>query len=461
MTFTKQDYILRRSELVGKLKEGAVLLLGNNLSPRNFERNYYPFRQDSHFLYYIGLDTPGLAAIIYQDGRTVLFGEKEDESEIIWSGKGTSVSDLANRCGAEDFKYYDALGKEIALLKRDTMLHYIPPFRGDNLIKMAGLLNIDGKIEENIKIGGSALLARKIVEQRAIKSTKEIAEIEKSVAVSKRMYERAFQVLEPGLRESDIAAEMQKIAIAEDLPQSFLPIVTVHGEILHNNNYKNRLGKEDLLLIDTGVEIPPSYYCSDITRTFSVARKFTERQKHIYKTVLKTQLEVIKTASPEVSNVDLHNLAARIITSGLQEAGLMKGDIDESVAAGAHALFYPHGIGHMLGIDVHDMEDLGDVVGYPDEKRRSGQFGLSFLRLVKKLRPGFVITVEPGIYFIPPLIDKWKSEKLHEDFVNYREVDNYRSFGGIRIEDDVLITDNSSRVLGPPILKHIEELEKI
>jgi Xaa-Pro aminopeptidase len=220
------------------------------------------------------------------------------------------------------------------------------------------------------------------------------------------------------------------------------------------------LGKEDLLLIDTGVETPPSYYCSDITRTFCVDKKFSERQKHIYATVLKTQLEVINTASPEVSNVDLHNLAARIITSGLQEAGLMKGDIDASVAAGAHALFYPHGIGHMLGVDVHDMEDLGDVVGYPDEKRRSGQFGLSFLRLVKKLRPGFVITVEPGIYFIPPLIDKWKSEKLHGDFVNYNEVDNYRNFGGIRIEDDVLITEHSSRVLGPPILKYIEELEK-
>ncbi len=460
MTIDRDEFINRRNFLTTNLKRnnnsksgGTVLLLGNTLPSRNFERNYYPFRQDSHFLYYTGLDIPDLALLIYPDAKSVLVLPAADESEIIWSGEQSSPNDLVNKCGADSFIFFKELSTIATDLFSKKELYYLTPFKGDNLIKLASVLNLTKNIKEVIKLNESSLLAREIVEQRSIKSADEVVEIERSLNVSALMYQRAVDVIHEGITESFVAGVMQGAALELNCQQSFLPIVTVRGEILHNNTYNNRLKDGDLLLIDSGVEAPPLFYSSDITRTYSISQKMSDRQQHIYDTVLQAQLDVINKASPKVSNTELHLIAAKKIVEGLKTADLMKGNIEEAVNAGAHALFFPHGIGHMLGLDVHDMEDLGDIAGYPGEKRRSGQFGLSFLRLVKKLRPGFVITVEPGIYFIPALFNKWNHEKKHENFINYNETRKYLDFGGIRIEDDVLITQDGCRVLSSRIPK--------
>jgi Xaa-Pro aminopeptidase len=273
------------------------------------------------------------------------------------------------------------------------------------------------------------------------------------------MYEAALEAIRPGVTEAEVAGAMQGVALARDCQQSFPPICSIRGEVLHNDSYGNTLAAGQLLLVDSGVEIPPYHYASDITRTFPVSGAFDSRQRGVYQTVLDGQLAAIAHASPRLSNRDVHLITARTMAAGLVGLGLMRGDPEEAVAAGAHALFFPHGLGHMLGIDVHDMEDLGDVVGYPEGERRSKQFGLSFLRLAKRLEPGFVVTVEPGIYFVPALIERWRTERRHEAFIDYGEVAKYVGFGGVRIEDDILITGDGCRVLGPGIPKTVADIE--
>ena len=447
----------RRAALRETVKDGAILLVGQGEAARNYPANPYPFRQDSHFLYYVGTNLPSLSAVILPDGSERLFGPPEDPDDLIWSGPHPVLADHAERAGvaqtAENSELEPLLGE---LESKGVAIHYLPPYRAERTLELAELLS---RPYQEVTGGASQPLARAIVEQRSIKTEAEAAEIDEALEVTKAMYEAAAAAAHPGALESEVAGALQGAALAHDRAQSFQPIVSVRGEVLHNNYYGNTMQAGDLLVIDSGAE-SKNFYASDITRTFPVAGKFDQRQRAIYQIVLDSQLAAIGIASPEVSNRDLHFAAARTIAAGLKDLGLIKGDTDEAVAAGAHALFFPHGIGHMIGLDVHDMEDLGDVVGYPAGEPRSKQFGLSFLRLAKKLRPGFCITVEPGVYFVPALIERWKAEGMHEAFIDYAEVDKFVGFGGVRIEDDVLITDNGHRVLGPGIPKTVEDVEK-
>jgi len=453
-----KTYKARRAELREKVKDGAILLLGQDEASRNYPANPYPFRQDSHFLYYVGTNLPSLAAVILPDGTERLFGPPEDPDDLIWSGPHPVLADHAEKAGvartAETAELKPLLDE---LRAKGVALHYLPPYRGERTIKLAGLLGLP---YQEVAGGASQPLARAVVEMRSVKSEAEAAEIDEALSVTKAMYEAAVAATRPGALESAAAGALQGAALAHDRAQSFLPIVSIRGEVLHNNYYGNTMRAGDLLVVDAGAE-SKRFYASDITRTYPVSGKFDQRQKAIYQIVLDAQLAAIGIASPAVSNRDLHFAAARTIAAGLKDLGLMKGDTDEAVKAGAHALFFPHGIGHMLGLDVHDMEDLGDVVGYPAGQPRSKQFGLSFLRLAKQLLPGFVITVEPGVYFVPALIERWRAEGKHAAFVDYDEVAKYVGFGGVRIEDDVLITKDGHRVLGPPIPKTVEDVEKM
>jgi Xaa-Pro aminopeptidase len=449
-------YRQRRAALRNSVKDGAILLMGEDEAPRNYPANPYPFRQDSHFLYYVGTNLPGLAALLLPDGTEQLFGPPEDPDDLIWSGPHPVLGDHAERAGVgrtADFADLEPLLEGLAA--QGVTLHYLPPYRAERAVKLAGLL---GRPHGEISGGASQELARAIVEQRSIKTPAETAEIEEALGVTQSMYAAALVTTRPGAIESQVAGALQGAALAHDRAQSFAPIVSIRGEVLHNTSYANTMQAGDLLVIDSGAE-SKHFYASDITRTFPVSGKFDERQRAIYQIVLDSQLAAIEIASPSVSNRDLHLTAARTIAAGLESLGLMRGNTDEAVAAGAHALFFPHGIGHMLGLDVHDMEDLGDVVGYPEGQPRSKQFGLSFLRLAKQLRPGFCITVEPGIYFVPALIERWRAEQKHEAFVDYAEVEKYVGFGGVRIEDDVLITADGHKVLGPGIPKTIADIE--
>ncbi len=305
----------------------------------------------------------------------------------------------------------------------------------------------------------SRLLMEQVAYQRSIKSDVEVAEIEEALGVTDRMHRACMAAARAGKRESEIAGIIQAIALSSDRQQAFTPIVTVRGEVLHNHSYDNVLAKGQLLLNDSGAE-SPRYYASDITRTCPVSGKFTGLQAEIYEIVLRMQLGTINMIKPGISYRDVHLNACKLMVEDLRAMGMMRGNPSNAVEAGAHALFFPHGIGHMMGLDVHEMEDLGDIVGYMKREKRSGQFGLKFLRLSRPLESGFVLTVEPGIYFIPALINRWLQEGRHNEFINYGKLDAFHKFGGIRIEDDVLVTQDGSRVLGPEIPKTIPQVEE-
>lgn len=451
-----ETYRSRREELRKTVDGGAILILGNNDAPKNYLDNVYPFRQDSHFLYYAGVNETGMAVLIEPDGRDILFGRPFDPDDLVWHGPRPHVGDHATAAGFGAGMDVSALKSEIdRLIESGVRIHYLPPYRAERQFQLADLLDAN---PEKVGNGVSDELVRAVCFQRLIKTDDEINEIEAALAVTAEMYRIAMTEARPGRKEFEIAGLMQARALELGLQQAFTPIVSVRGEVLHNHSYENTLADGDLLLMDSGAESAGGY-ASDITRTFPVNGRFSDRQREIYEIVLAAQEGVISAASPAHDNREMHRLAARTIAGGLTALGLMKGNLEDAVEVGAHALFFPHGIGHMMGLDVHDMEDLGDIVGYPEGEERSTQFGLGFLRMTRKLEPGFVITVEPGIYFIPALIDQWRAEGNHTEFIDYDRVEEFKDFGGIRIEDDILITEDGCRALGPGIPKTVDEVE--
>lgn len=454
--FPANTYKKRRTALAGMLDEGIVLLLGNNDSPMNYADNIYPFRQDSNFLYLIGIDQPGLAAIIdVETGKTTLFGDDLTIDSIIWMGQQPKMADLAAASAIEEVKPYSELADA---LKKSDKVHYLPPYRGDNVIRLSQLL---GASIEAVNTGASVPFIKGMIALASQKSAEEIVEMEKAVNISVAMHRAVIQATKPGMKEAVLAGIGEGIAIGAGTRLSYPIILSKDGQTLHNHYHGNVLKEGDLVLADMGAE-SGMHYAGDLTRTFPVSKKFTQQQKEIYELVLAAEMQSIDRLKPGIAYKDVHLGAAKIMATGLHELGIMKGDIDEAVQQGAHALFFPHGLGHMIGLDVHDMEDLGeDLVGYDEEVTRSDQFGLAYLRLGRKLKEGFVLTVEPGIYFIPELIDLWQSEGKFKDFIDYKKLAAYRNFGGIRIEDNVLITKDGHRVLGNPLEKTVADIEAL
>ncbi len=458
--FDKNTYIKRRDKLKQKVSNGIILLLGNNYSPMNYPANSYRFRQDSTFIYFFGLDMPGLAGIIDIDNNEeILFGNDVTLDDIIWMGPQPTIKEISEKVGinkTEQFaRLYDKL--KSALRKKQT-IHYLPPYRGENKILLNELLNIP--INEQ-KENASTKLINGVVSLRSVKEQQEINELEKAMDTAYLMHTTVMKMAKPGVYEREIAGLIEGIALSSGTIASFPIILSKHGETLHNHDHSNKLEKGDLLLVDAGCE-SPLHYATDHSRTTPVGGKFSQMQKNIYQIVLDAQIKAIQTIKDGVTNLSVHMNACKKIVLGLSELGLMKGDAEQAVEQGAHAMFMPHGIGHMLGLDAHDMEDLGeDFVGYDNEVKRSDIFGIGNLRLGKKLRENFVVTVEPGIYFIPQLIEKWKNEKKFLDFINYEKVKSYIGLGGIRIEDDIQVTKNGYKVLGKPIPKSIDDVENI
>ena len=452
--FKAKTYKSRRSALARKLDEGTIFLLGNMESPMNYRDNVYPFRQDSNFLYLIGIDRPDLAAVIdVETGKTILFGDDLTIDSIIWMGLQTSMQELANASGIEEVKPFAELS---GFLKKQKKIHHLPPYRGDNIIHLSELL---GLTIEEVKTNVSMPLIKGLVELASKKSAEELSEMEKAVNISVAMHRAVIQRAEAGMKEAVLAGIAEGIVLGCDSHLSYPIILSKNGQTLHNHHHGNILAEGDLVLADMGAE-SKMHYAGDLTRTFPVSKQFSQKQKEVYQIVLDAQMQCIDMLKPGVAYRDVHLTASKIMAKGLMDLGIMKGDVDEAVAQGAHALFFPHGLGHMIGLDVHDMEDLGEnLVGYDDEVTRSDQFGLAYLRLGRKLEEGFVLTVEPGLYFIPELIDLWQSEGKFKDFIDYEKVKAYRNFGGIRIEDNIVITKDGHRVLGNPLEKTIAEIE--
>jgi len=439
--------------------EGLILIAGNEESAMNYRANTYHFRQDSSFLYFFGINRPGFYGICDVDNdRDTLYGDDFTIDDIIWMGEQPSVSDLAASVGVGSSAPVSELSNVLKqALRSGRKVHLLPGYRGDHIIKLAHLMDMAHKDVDKLI---SRELIQAVVKLRSVKDQYEIAEIEKAVEVAWIMHTTAMKMAYPGNFERELAGAIEGIALSHGGPVSFPVILSMDGQTLHNHYHGNELTEGRMVVCDAGAETEMCY-ASDITRTYPVGGKFSDQQKDIYNIVLKANVETIMASIPGRTYREIHLMAARIIAGGLKELGIMKGDMDEAVAAGAHALFFPHGLGHMLGLDVHDMEGLGEnFVGYSESLKRSNQFGLAYLRMGRELEPGFVLTNEPGCYFIPALIDQWKGEKKHAQFINYKEVEKYRGFGGVRIEDDVLITDTGSRILGRPIPKTVDEVEE-
>lgn len=456
--FERQFYIERRKKLSEKFDSGILLFLGNHESPSNYSANTYPFRQDSTFLYYIGIDLPDLAAVIDVESNTsTLFGNDFSVDDIVWMGLQPKVNQLAELSGVNENENFEKIqGKLSEAIKHGRKIHFLPQYRTEQIFFTGSLLGIK---PERVNDYVSTKLIREVIQQRSVKSQEEIEEIDRAVDIAYRMHTAAMKMIKPGLSERKIAGMIEGIAYSIGAGLAFRPIISINGEILHNHHHDNTIKEGSLLVNDSGAETV-SHYASDITRTIPANGTFSQKQKEVYQIVLNAEVGTINQVKPGVMNKDLHLLAAKIIVEGLSNLGLMKGNPDEAVQAGAHALFFPHGLGHMMGLDVHDMEGLGeDFVGYDDELKRSDQFGLAYLRLAKSLSAGNVFTIEPGIYFISALIDQWKNENKFQEFINYDRVEEYRDFGGIRIEDDILVTNDGYRILGKAIPKTIEEVE--
>ncbi len=460
--FPKEVYVDRRNKLKELMKEqsGILLFLGNTDVPFNYPANIYPFRQDSSFLYFFGLDMPNLAAIIDLDNdKEIIFGDELTIDDIIWMGNQPGLSELAAQVGI--YKTMPFTELEMILreaLKHKRRIHFLPPYRGETKFLLQKLLGIDYQLSP---LYASEPLIKAVVALREIKDEYEIAEIERMLDVAYEMHTTAMKMARPGVKEQKIAGTIQGITLSHEGPPSFPVIVTVNGQTLHNNYYGNTLQKGQLLLVDAGAE-SALHYASDITRTTPVGGKFDRRQRDVYQIVLEANKRAIEDIRPGRPYKETHLLAARVIAEGMKSLGLLQGNTDDIVEQGVHALFFPHGLGHMMGLDVHDMEGLGeDYVGYDETVQRSKQFGLAFLRLAKPLKPGFVLTVEPGIYFIPELIDMWRAEGKFVDFINYEKLEHFKDFGGIRIEDDILVTNSGAKVLGRPIPKEINEIEEL
>ena len=458
--FKKEVYTERRNKLKKEVKSGLVLILGNAEASFNYPANTYHFRQDSNFLYFFGLDHPDLAGVLDIDkNKDYIFGNDVDMDDIIWMGPQPLMKDRASKVGVENTAPFSRLGEFLnEAIKSGRKIHFPPPYRGEHLILLNQLLGLS---TDRVKDYVSEELIKAIVKLRSVKDKYEIAEIEKAVDIAYEMHTTAMKMAMPGVVEREIAGTIEGISLAKGGPVSFPIILSINGQTLHNHYHGNTLVKGRMMITDAGAETT-MHYASDITRTVPVGGKFNQRQKEIYEIVLAANMKAIEAIKPGIPYKEIHLLACKTITSGLKELGLMKGDINEAVKQGAHTLFMPHGLGHMMGMDVHDMEGLGEnYVGYNKNTKRSDQFGTAFLRLGRKLQAGFVLTVEPGIYFIPELFAQWKAEGKFTEFINYDKVETYLDFGGIRIEDDVLVTETGHRVLGKPIPKTIAEVEEM
>jgi Xaa-Pro aminopeptidase len=457
--FSKEIYTARRKKLAASVSSGLILLPGNEESPMNYADNTYHFRQDSTFLYYFGLDQPSLAGIIDADnGESMIFGDDYTIEMIVWTGVVPSIASLGEKVGVTNVKPFKALQSTVKeAIISNRKIHFLNPYRADIVIRLAEITQSNYRsIPEN----ASLELTKAVIAQREVKSAEEIAEIDKAVDITVEMHLAGMRYARPGMRESEIAAKVVEVALAANGNPSFPIIATINGQTLHNHYHGNIIKSGDLFLLDAGAEIE-SHYAGDLSSTFPVDPTFTPLQKEIYQLSLDAHMAAVSMLKPGTVFKEVHLTACRTIFEGLKAFGLTKGDAGEAVEAGAHALFFPCGTGHMMGLDIHDMENLGEQwVGY-DGVPKSTQFGLKSLRLGKELRPGYVLTIEPGIYFIPDLIDLWKSKNHLAQFLNYSEIEKFRDFSGLRNEEDFLIVEDGARRLGKALPLTIEGVEAV
>lgn len=457
--FNKDVYVNRREKLKSIIKEGVIILPGNQQSPRNYRGNDYHFEQDSNFLYYFGIDIPNLMGIIDVDNnKEYIFGKDYTLDDIVWSGEQKLLKEFAHDSGVDNFIELSELESFAnQLLKEERKLLFLPQCRADLILQLSKLFGLNPFDFSNHT---SEKLIKAIVSQRNIKSQLEIDEIENAVNITRLMHLEAMKSVKAGMKEYEVVAKVEAIAKMYNASTSFFTIFTNHGETLHNHSHNHILKDGEIVLLDCGAR-NENGYCGDMTTSFPVSGKFSPIQKDIYSLLIEMFDKAASLIRPGITYKEVHLEVAKVLVQGMIKRNLMKGDVQKAVECGAHAMFMPHGLGHMLGLDVHDMEGLGEnYVGYGDELQRSTQFGLKSLRLGRTLQTGFIFTVEPGIYFIPELIKRWKNENKFSEFLNYEEIEKYSNFGGMRYEGNFVITETGARRLGEKMPKTPEEVEE-
>ncbi len=455
--FSKATYVARRAQLKKQMGSGLLLFLGNDDYGLNYEDNAFRYRQDSTFLYYFGISSAGLSAVIDVDNdREIIFGDELSIDHIIWMGTQPTLRERSQEVGVGDTRPASDIGAYLQHAKaQGQKIHFLPSYRAEHRIKLMEWLGLPVSAQE-----ASVPFIRAVVAQRNYKSAEEVVEIEKACDITADMHLTAMCMIRPGMKEYEVVAAMEAVAAAAGGATSFPTIATVNGQTLHNHYYGNTIQTGDLFLIDAGAETAMGY-AGDMSSTIPADKTFTTRQREVYEIQNAMHVASVNALRPGIPYEEVYDLSARVMVEGLKGLGLMKGNAEDAVREGAHALFYPHGLGHMMGLDVHDMENLGEVwVGY-NGRPKSTQFGRRSLRLAQPLETGFVITVEPGVYFIPELIDLWQGEKKFMDFINYDKVEEYRDFGGVRNEEDFLITETGARLLGKKIPLTPEEVEAL
>jgi Xaa-Pro aminopeptidase len=458
--FDRKTYVQRRKQLKAAVGSGIILLLGNTESSMNYKDNLYPFRQDSSFLYFTGMDRPDLSFVIdIDEDAEILFGNDLTTEEIIWTGFREPLSKLCAKSGIHSIeKTGQLVSYMVAAVQKKRPIHFLPPYRPEHYTQLASLTGLPaGQLKEKV----SVTLIKAVVAQRSYKSAAEVAEITVAVNTTIEMQQAAMRFAKPGMTEAQLAGRLQSIAIGNGGNLSFPTILTQNGQILHNGYSQAKLLRGNMVLCDCGAETG-MHYAGDLTRTFPVNRKFSGLQKQIYDIVLAAHQSAVSMLAPGVLFRDVHLHACEKLTEGLQAMGIMKGNAKEAVENGAHALFFPCGLGHMMGLDTHDMENLGEqYVGYTDELTQSKTFGLKSLRLGRALEEGFVITVEPGLYFNPDLIREWAAQKKCTAFINYTALKKFSDVGGFRVEEDFLITGTGAKLLGKKLAKTTAEMEAL
>jgi len=454
--FDTSIYQSRRQHLLSQVNDGLILLPSNEEAGMNYLDNTYPFRQDSSFLFFCGIDRPGLLLLMDgATGETILVGEESSLDDIVWTGPVDSLKALAALAGIERVISWEEAKKWFSNV---GTIHYLPVYRGDQAIRLSKLIGIP---VDSIYSGPSEKLIQAVVSLREIKSAEEIDQLTEAINITGNMHLTMMKNAKSGMTEAEVMAAVRAACLREDVDIAYPIILSVNGQTLHNHAYHNILQPGQLLLGDFGAE-STMHYAGDITRTIPVSPQFSPLQKDIYSLVLQTVKAATLSIKSGIKYLDIHLAAATNIASGMKDLGFLKGDVSSIVEQGVHALFFPHGLGHALGLDVHDMENLGErFTGYTPGIERSSQFGLKSLRLAKALKTGMVLTVEPGIYFIPELIAIWKEENKFTDYINYTKIEAVLPFGGIRIEDNILVGPEGATILGDPIPKEIEEIENL
>ncbi|MGL4653734.1 aminopeptidase P family protein [Cetobacterium sp.] len=458
--FDKNIYISRRERLKKLVQNGLIVIVGNSESPMSYGDNCYNFIQDSTFLYYFGLNSPDLIGVIdTESNEEYIFGKEFTMNDIIWMGGQKSFKDRAAEVGIDKFLENEELNKILEAAKLEgKKIHFTNQYRLENSLKLSKLL---GKTLDDVEKEFSEDLVRSIIEMRNTKEDYEIAEMEKATNVTREMHLAAMKNVKPGMKGYELVALLECEAKKYNATPSFHTICTTNGQILHNHFHGNIFKDGDLILLDCGARLENGY-CGDMTTVFPVSGKFDKRQKDLYSLLIEMFEKAEECTVPGVTNKSVHIEVCKVLAEGLIERGFMKGEVEEIVKAGAHALFFPHGLGHMIGLDVHDMENFGEnKVGYDSKTLRETEFGIRSLRMGKELKPGYVLTIEPGIYFIPELIQKWEKENQFKEFINYDKVEEYIDFGGMRYEGDFLITETGNRRLGDKMPKYFYEVEEI